>query len=112
MPDMPGTSHGRYDERAEAEIAILTDTIAAVDAALTDAARHGRRPHCRRAHVIAVVLYELITSARNVAGPETGRLYAAPILDSLVEHAPTSSEISPLDLLIPLLVTRHTTTVR
>jgi hypothetical protein len=109
MPDAPATSHGPYDERAEAEIAVLTDTIAAVDAALTDAIRHGRRPRCRRAHVIAVVLYELIASARTAAGPETGRLYAAPILDSFVENQPTVNEVSPLDLLIPFLVTRHTT---
>jgi hypothetical protein len=48
----------------------------------------------------------LIASARTVAGPDTGRLYAAPLLDQPLENA--APELSPLDLLIPLLVNRHT----
>jgi hypothetical protein len=95
-----------YDERAEAEIAVLTDVIVAVDAALAGAACEGRRPSDQRAHVVAIVLYELIASARTVAGPDTGRLYASPLLDHPLENA--APELSPLDLLIPLLVNRHT----
>ncbi|WP_063048717.1 hypothetical protein [Nocardia arthritidis] len=95
-----------YDQRAEAEIAVLTDVIVAVDAALAVAACEGRRPSDQRAHLVAIVLYELIDSARTVAGPDTGRLYAAPLLDHPLENA--APDLSPLDLLIPLLIDRHT----
>ncbi|WP_067462406.1 hypothetical protein [Nocardia amamiensis] len=94
-----------YDHRAIAEIAVLADLIAAIDTALADAAC--RFPGTRRAHVFAVVLYELIASARTVAGPDAGRVYAAPILDSLIDDAPAADELSILDLLVPVLVACH-----
>ncbi|MBF6336937.1 hypothetical protein IU450_13715 [Nocardia abscessus] len=99
-----------YDDRAEAEIAVLADVIAAVDAAMSDAARRQQHPSEQRAYVLATVLYELIASARTAAGPDSGRLYAAPILDSIIENVAAADELSLLDLLVSLLVTRHTAT--
>ncbi|MEV6321291.1 hypothetical protein AB0M45_08855 [Nocardia sp. NPDC051787] len=90
-----------------AEIAVLAELLAAIDTALADAAHRDRHPGDGRAHVIAVVLYELIASARTVVGPDTGRLYAAPILDSLIDDAPAADELSILDLLVPVLVASH-----
>ncbi|WP_280296619.1 hypothetical protein [Nocardia abscessus] len=97
-----------YDDRAEAEIAVLADVIAAVDAALSGAACG--HPSEQRAYVLATVLYELIASARTAAGPDSGRLYAAPILDSIIENVASADELSLLDLLVSFLVTRHKTT--
>ncbi|WP_043730123.1 hypothetical protein [Nocardia asiatica] len=99
-----------YDDRAEAEIAVLTEVITAVDAALRDAAPAQRRPRSRRARVLAVVLYELIASARTTAGPDAGRLYTAPILDSLIDNVPAVDELSVLDLLVAFLAAQHTAT--
>ncbi|WP_330229006.1 hypothetical protein OHA40_23305 [Nocardia sp. NBC_00508] len=98
-----------YDHRALAEIAVLADLITAIDTALADAACRDRHPGARRAHLFAVVLYELIVSARTVVGPDGGRLYAAPILDSVIDDAPAADELSILDLLVPVLVARHIT---
>ncbi|MBF6471203.1 MULTISPECIES: hypothetical protein [Nocardia] len=95
-----------YDDRAEAEIAVLADVIAAVDAALSDVARPGEQ----RAYVLATVLYELIASARTAAGPDSGRLYAAPILDSIIENVAAADELTLLDILVSFLVARHKTT--
>ncbi|WP_280257799.1 hypothetical protein [Nocardia abscessus] len=97
-----------YDDRAEAEIAVLADVIAAVDAALSGAACG--HPSEQRAYVLATVLYELIASARTAAGPDSGRLYAAPILDSIIENVASADELSLLDLLVSFLATRHKTT--
>ncbi|WP_159838604.1 hypothetical protein [Nocardia sp. CY41] len=69
-----------YDVQAEAEIDVLTDVLATLDKAAKTAIDRGLGD-AARLRLFAVVLYELIVSARSVAGPDAGRLYAAPILD-------------------------------
>jgi hypothetical protein len=96
----------REDERAAAELDVLTEVIGtlvtttaeAVPGGMTDAAR---------AHVMAKVIYVLITSARTAAAPHTGRLYAAAVLDPIVENIPAADEITLLDLLIPAIIGQH-----
>ncbi|MEU2123810.1 hypothetical protein [Nocardia niwae] len=94
-----------YDARAEAEIDVLMDVLAALDAATAATARGGLSD-TERIRLSAVVLYELIVSARNVAGPDTGRLYAASILDPIIEGLAVADEVSLLDVLIPALLDR------
>ncbi|MFR9767205.1 hypothetical protein [Nocardia sp. SC052] len=92
-----------YDVPAEAEIDVLTDVLTALGNATRTAV--GRRlSEADRVRLFAVVLYELIVSARSVAGPDAGRLYAAPILDPIIEGPAFADEVSPLDLLIPALL--------
>ncbi|MEU1550705.1 hypothetical protein [Nocardia sp. NPDC005745] len=91
-----------YDARAEAEIDVLTDVLTALDT--TTGTAHPKIGDADRVRLFAVVLYELIVSARSVAGPDAGRLYAAPILDPIIEGVTIADEISPLDLLIPALL--------
>ncbi|MEU5758604.1 hypothetical protein [Nocardia sp. NPDC047648] len=90
-----------YDARAVAEIDVLTDVLTALGATTSTACRKIGDADCVR--LFAVVLYELIVSARSVAGPDAGRLYAAPILDPIIEGVTIADEVSPLDLLIPAL---------
>ncbi|MFE7745008.1 hypothetical protein [Nocardia sp. NPDC057455] len=95
------------DARAEAEIDVLTDVLTTLGkAANTHVGR--RLGDADRARLFAVVLYELIVSARNVAGPDAGRLYAAPVLDPIIEGLAVAEEVSPLDLLIPALLNLQT----
>ncbi|MEU1994517.1 hypothetical protein ABZ511_08715 [Nocardia gamkensis] len=92
-----------YDARAEAEIDVLTDVLTALGNAARTAT--GRRlSDADRVRLFAVVLYELVVSARGVAGPDTGRLYAAPILDPIIEGVAIADEVAPLDLLISALL--------
>ncbi|MEU7767028.1 hypothetical protein AB0B25_18105 [Nocardia sp. NPDC049190] len=100
-----------FDHRAEAEISVLIDVVARVDAALADAARYQQHPGSGRARIYATVLYELIVSARQTHGPDAGRLYAAPILDSLIEDIADADERTLLDLLVPEIVARRVTAV-
>jgi hypothetical protein len=92
-----------YDARAEAEIDVLADVLTTLgNASKTHVGR--RLNDADRVRLFAVVLYELIVSARSVAGPDTGRLYAAPILDPITESAGVADEVSPMNLLIPALL--------
>ncbi|UAK29763.1 hypothetical protein K8O92_17230 [Nocardia asteroides] len=96
-----------YDARYEAEIDVLMDVLTAL-------ANTAERPadcnlsEADRVRLFAVVLYELIVSARSVAGPDAGRLYAAPILDPIIEGV--VEEVTPLDLLISALLVHQTPT--
>jgi hypothetical protein len=92
-----------YDVQAEAEIDVLTDVLTTLgNAAETDTGR--KLGDARRVRLFAVVLYELIVSARSVAGPDVGRLYTAPILDPIFEGDAVAEDVSLLDLLIPALI--------
>ncbi|MFI5537948.1 hypothetical protein ACIA5H_16300 [Nocardia sp. NPDC051900] len=92
-----------YDVPAEAEIDVLTDVLTALGNAARTAT--GRRlAEADRVRLFAVVLYELIVSARGVGGPDCGRLYAAPILDPIIEGVASADEVTPMDLLIPALI--------
>jgi hypothetical protein len=96
-----------FDARAEAEIDVLTEVLAALGNAAGTAT--GRTLNdVDRMRLFAVVLYELIASARSVAGPDMGRLYAAPILDPIIEGAAIADEVSPMDLLILTTFERRT----
>ncbi|MEU7633692.1 hypothetical protein AB0C34_27565 [Nocardia sp. NPDC049220] len=97
-----------YDYRGEAEIAILADVLAIL-ADTSPTALGSELSDTDRAQVFAEVLYELIVSARTVVGPDTGRLYAAPVLDSILDNAPAAEEVSALDLLIPALIAHRAT---
>ncbi|WP_159920083.1 MULTISPECIES: hypothetical protein [Nocardia] len=96
-----------YDARCEAEVDVLMDVLTAL-------ANTAERPaicnlsEADRVRLFAVVLYELIVSARSVAGPDAGRLYAAPILDPIIEGV--VEEVTPLDLLISALLGHQTPT--
>ncbi|WP_280352411.1 hypothetical protein [Nocardia abscessus] len=91
------------DARAGAEIAVLTDVLTALgEAASTSTGR--KLGDADRARLFAVVLYELIVSARSVAGLDAGRLYAAPILDPIIQGVAIADGVSRLDLLIPALL--------
>ncbi|WP_454197804.1 hypothetical protein [Nocardia sp. Marseille-Q1738] len=93
-------------ERASAELDVLTDVIGTLVAATADAARDGMSD-TTRVRVMAMVIYELISSARTAAAPHTGRLYAAPLLDPIIENIPDTDDITFLDLLIPAIVGQH-----
>ncbi|WP_280250819.1 hypothetical protein [Nocardia abscessus] len=92
-----------YDVRQEAEIAVLMDVLTALANAAETPANYNLS-EADRVRLFAVVLFELIVSARSVAGPDAGRLYAAPILDPIIEDVAVADEVSPLDLLIPALL--------
>ncbi|MEU2093021.1 hypothetical protein [Nocardia beijingensis] len=93
-------------ERADAELDVLTDVIGTLVAATADAVRDGMSD-TGRVRVMAMVVYALISSARSVAGPHTGRLYAAPVLDSIIDNIPAAEELTLLDLLIPAIIGQH-----
>ncbi|MET9286061.1 hypothetical protein [Nocardia beijingensis] len=93
-------------ERAEAELDVLTDVIGTLVAATADAVRDGMSD-AARVRVMAMVVYALISSARTVAGPHTGRLYAAPVLDPIIENIPAAEDLTFLDLLIPAIIGQH-----
>ncbi|BDT96623.1 hypothetical protein IFM12275_65990 [Nocardia sputorum] len=92
-----------YDAQAEAEIDVLTDVLATLDNAAKTAIGRGL-DDAARLRLFAVVLYELIISARSIACPEAGQLYAAPILDPIIEGLVVADEVTAMDLLIPALL--------
>ncbi|MBF6229617.1 hypothetical protein IU470_31600 [Nocardia abscessus] len=96
----------RDAERADAELDVLTDVIGALVAATTDAVRDGMTD-TTRVRVMAMVVLELISSARDAAAPHTGRLYAAPVLDPIIENIPAAEDLTFLDLLIPAIIGQH-----
>ncbi|WP_280184730.1 MULTISPECIES: hypothetical protein [Nocardia] len=96
-----------YDARQEAEIDALVDVLTAL-ANAADTPANCNLSDAVRVRLFAVVLFELIVSARSVAGPDAGRLYAAPILDPFIEDVAVADEVSPLDLLIPALLDLQT----
>ncbi|MFI2279725.1 hypothetical protein [Nocardia beijingensis] len=93
-----------YDARAEAEIDVLNDVLTALGNAAKEFTTKLSDANC--VHLFAVVLYELIVSARDVVGPDSGRLYAAPILDP-IEGVAGADDVCQLDLLIPALLFRQ-----
>ncbi|MEV6256461.1 hypothetical protein ACIHAX_25115 [Nocardia sp. NPDC051929] len=93
-------------ERSAAELDVLTEVIGTLVTTTTDAVRDGMT-EAARAHVMAKVIYVLITSARTAAAPHTGRLYAAAVLDPIIENTSAADEITLLDLLIPALIGQH-----
>ncbi|MEU1998615.1 hypothetical protein ABZ511_29600 [Nocardia gamkensis] len=95
-------------ERAAAELDVLTDVIGTLitATATADAVRDGMSD-TTRVRVMAMVVYELINSARTAAGPHTGRLYAAPLLDPIIDNIPAADDITLLDLLIPAIIGQH-----
>ncbi|WP_280294703.1 hypothetical protein [Nocardia abscessus] len=95
-------------ERAAAELDVLTEVIGTLVASTADAVREGMTETIR-VRVMAMVVFELISSARTAAAPHTGRLYAAPVLDPIIENIPAADEITFLDLLIPAIIGRHIT---
>ncbi|MGO4616889.1 hypothetical protein AB4305_20175 [Nocardia sp. 2YAB30] len=95
-------------ERAAAELDVLTDVIGTLIATTADAVRDGMSDTAR-VRVMAMVVYELITSARTAAAPHTGRIYAAPVLDPIIDNIAAADEITFLDLLIPAIIGQHIT---
>ncbi|MFE7742699.1 hypothetical protein [Nocardia sp. NPDC057455] len=93
-------------ERAAAELDVLTEVIDILVTTTAEAIPDGM-PEAARAHVMAKVIYVLITSARTAAAPHTGRLYAAAVLDPIIENIATADEITLLDLLIPAIIGQH-----
>ncbi|MEV6325958.1 hypothetical protein AB0M45_33045 [Nocardia sp. NPDC051787] len=93
-------------ERSAAELDVMTDVIGTLVAATADAVRDGMSD-TNRVRVIAMVVYELISSARTAAAPHTGRLYAAPVLDPIIDNIPAADDITFLDLLIPAIIGQH-----
>ncbi|WP_280475422.1 hypothetical protein [Nocardia asiatica] len=93
-------------EREAAELDVLIDVIGTLMAATADAVRDGMSDTAR-VRVMAMVVYELISSARTAAGPHTGRLYAAPVLDPIIENISAADDITFLDLLIPAIIGQH-----
>ncbi|MCC3329461.1 hypothetical protein [Nocardia abscessus] len=93
-------------ERSAAELDVLTDVIGTLVTATTDAVRDGMTD-TTRIRVMAMVIFELISSARTAAGPHTGRLYAAPVLDPIIDNIPAADDITFLDLLIPAIIGQH-----
>ncbi|WP_454197952.1 hypothetical protein [Nocardia sp. Marseille-Q1738] len=91
------------EDRAAAEIDVLTDVLTTVVSCTDGKGMTG----AARVRVFALVIYELIASARTVPAPDTGRLYAAPILDPILDSVPAAEELTVLDLLIPVLVAQH-----
>ncbi|MGY5307326.1 hypothetical protein [Nocardia gipuzkoensis] len=95
-------------ERNAAELDVLTEVIGTLVASTADAVRDGMTDTTRM-RVMAMVVFELISSARNAAAPHTGRLYAAPVLDPIIDNIPAADEITFLDLLIPAIIGQHIT---
>ncbi|MGK8504646.1 hypothetical protein [Nocardia asiatica] len=95
-------------ERADAELDVLTDVIGTLVAATADAVRDGMS-ETTRVRVMAMIVFELISSARTASPPHTGRLYAAPVLDPIIDNIPAADEITLLDLLIPAIIGQHIT---
>ncbi|WP_063052699.1 hypothetical protein [Nocardia arthritidis] len=93
-------------ERAAAELDVLTEVIDTLVIITAEAVPDGMTG-AARAQVIAKVIYVLITSARTAAAPHTGRLYAAAVLDPIIENIPADDEITLLDLLIPAIIGQH-----
>ncbi|MGY1942560.1 hypothetical protein [Nocardia asiatica] len=93
-------------ERADAELDVLTDVIGTLVTTTAAASRDGMSD-TTRVRVMAMVIYELISSARTAAAPHTGRLYAAPLLDPIVENIPAAEDLTFLDLLIPAIIGQH-----
>ncbi|MGK8509743.1 hypothetical protein ACRS5S_17410 [Nocardia asiatica] len=95
-------------ERAAAELDVLIDVIGTLMVATADAVRDGMT-QTTRVRVMALVVFELISSARTASPPHTGRLYAAPVLDPIIDNIPAADEITLLDLLIPAIIGQHIT---
>jgi hypothetical protein len=93
-------------ERSAAELDVLTDVIGTLVTATADAVRAGMSD-TTRVRVMAMVVFELISSARTAAGPHTGRLYAAPVLDPIIDNISAADDITLLDLLIPAIIGQH-----
>ncbi|WP_280261771.1 hypothetical protein [Nocardia abscessus] len=93
-------------ERAAAELDVLTDVIGTLMTATADAVRDGMTD-ITRVRVMSMVVYELISSARTAAAPHTGRLYAAPLLDPIIDNISAADDITLLDLLIPAIIGQH-----
>ncbi|UAK35162.1 hypothetical protein K8O92_15875 [Nocardia asteroides] len=96
----------RDAERSAAELDVLTDVIGTLVTATAEAVRDGMSDTIR-VRVIAMVVFELISSARTAAGPHTGRLYAAPVLDPILDNISAADDITLLDLLIPEIIGQH-----
>ncbi|WP_280412911.1 hypothetical protein [Nocardia asiatica] len=94
--------------RADAELDVLADVLGTLVAATADAVRDGMS-ETTRVRVMAMVVFELISSARTASPPHTGRLYAAPVLDPIIDNIPAADEITLLDLLIPAIIGQHIT---
>ncbi|MGY2032052.1 hypothetical protein [Nocardia gipuzkoensis] len=95
-------------ERNAAELDVLTEVIGTLVASTADAVRDGMTD-TTRVRLMARVVFALISSARNAAAPHTGRLYAAPVLDPIIDNLPAADEITFLDLLIPAIIGQHIT---
>ncbi|WP_280253601.1 hypothetical protein [Nocardia abscessus] len=95
-------------ERNAAELDVLTDVIGTLVANTADAVRDGMTD-TTRVRLMARIVFALILSARNAAAPHTGRLYAAPVLDPIIDNIPAADEITFLDLLIPAIIGQHIT---
>ncbi|WP_280251249.1 hypothetical protein [Nocardia abscessus] len=95
-------------ERNAAELDVLTEVIGTLIASTAVAVRDGMT-EATRVRLMARVVFELISSARNAAAPHTGRLYAAPVLDPIIDNLPAADEITFLDLLIPAIIGQHST---
>ncbi|MEU2009260.1 hypothetical protein [Nocardia sp. NPDC019302] len=80
-------SGDREAERSAAELDVLTEVIGTLVTITGDAVRDGMT-EAARANVMAKVIYVLITSARTAAAPHAGRLYAAAVLDPIIEIPP------------------------
>ncbi|MGY1936812.1 hypothetical protein [Nocardia gipuzkoensis] len=93
-------------ERTAAELDVLTDVIGTLITATADAVQNGMSD-TTRVRVMAMLVYELISSARTAAAPHTGRLYAAPLLDPIIDNIPAADDITFLDLLIPAIIGQH-----
>ncbi|MGK8489987.1 hypothetical protein [Nocardia asiatica] len=93
-------------ERSAAELDVLTDVIGTLITATADAVQDGMSD-TTRIHVMAMLVLELINSARTAAAPHTGRLYAAPLLDPIIDNIPAADDITFLDLLIPAIIGKH-----
>ncbi|MBF6340316.1 hypothetical protein IU450_31145 [Nocardia abscessus] len=95
-------------ERNAAELEVLTDVIGTLMTATADAVRDGMTD-TTRVRLMAMVVFELISSARTAAAPHTGRLYAAPMLDPIIDNIPAADDLTFLDLLIPAIIGQHIT---
>ncbi|MGY1978360.1 hypothetical protein [Nocardia gipuzkoensis] len=93
-------------ERAAAELDVLTDVIGTLITATADAVQN-RMSDTTRVRVMSMLVYELISSARTAAAPHTGRLYAAPLLDPIIDNISAADDITFLDLLIPAIIGQH-----
>ncbi|MBF6163415.1 hypothetical protein IU486_01335 [Streptomyces gardneri] len=93
-------------ERSAAELDVLTDVIGTLAAGTAVAVRDGMTETIR-VRLMAMVVFELISSARTAAAPHTGRLYAGPVLDPIIDNIPAADDITFLDLLIPAIIGQH-----